>query len=181
MALQWAIMNTEHLSNDANEFRELTVPTFQGPHCLCLEGFGNHSIHGFELQKRNQAVLITHNNKKVIQIWTGNKIILNQEGFRHVKGFYVNWKNTVGIATRYGLDSHGIISWLEQDFPDSCRPELRPTQPPVQWVLGHSRWVKWAGHSVDHPHPSSATVKERLELYLYSPLGLHGLFQDKRF
>jgi len=28
MALQWAIMNTEHLSNDANEFRDLTVPTF---------------------------------------------------------------------------------------------------------------------------------------------------------
>ena len=76
----------------------------------------------------------------------------------------------VGIAARYGPDSPGIIFWLEQDFPDSCTPELGPTQPPVQWVLGHSRWVKWAWHSVDHPHPSSATVNKRLELYLYSPL-----------
>ena len=28
---------------------------------------------------------------------------------------------------------------------------------------------------VDHPPPSSAEVRERVELYFYSPLGLHGL------
>jgi hypothetical protein len=72
-----------------------------------------------------------------------------------------------GIATRYGLDSPGIISWLEQDFTDSCRLELGPTQPPGHWVLGHSRWLKWPGHNVEHPHPSSAMVKERLELTFY--------------
>jgi len=88
----------------------------------------------------------------------------------------MSWENMVSIATHYGLDSPGIISWLEKDFPDSCSPELGPTQPPVQRVLGHSPWVKWLGHRVDHPHPSSAAVKERLKLYLYSPLGLHGLF-----
>jgi len=31
----------------------------------------------------------------------------------------------------------------------------------------------------DHPLPSSAKVKEREELYLYSPLGLGGLFQGE--
>jgi len=31
--------------------------------------------------------------------------------------------------------------------------------------------VKWPGRGVDHPHPSSAEVKERVELYLYSPSG----------
>jgi hypothetical protein len=37
--------------------------------------------------------------------------------------------------------------------------------------------VKQPGRGVDHPPPSSAAVvKERVELYLYSPLGLHGLF-----
>jgi hypothetical protein len=32
------------------------------------------------------------------------------------------------------------------------------------------------GRGVDHPPSSTARVKERVELYLYSPLGLHGLF-----
>jgi hypothetical protein len=35
---------------------------------------------------------------------------------------------------------------------------------------------KAAGHGVDHPPPSSADVKEIVELYHYSPLGLCGLF-----
>jgi hypothetical protein len=30
--------------------------------------------------------------------------------------------------------------------------------------------VKWPGHGVDHPSPSSGEVKERVELYLYSHL-----------
>jgi hypothetical protein len=42
----------------------------------------------------------------------------------------------------------------------------------AQWVPG----VKRPGRGVDHPPPSSAEVKEREELYLCSPLGLHGLF-----
>jgi hypothetical protein len=36
--------------------------------------------------------------------------------------------------------------------------------------------VKRPGLGVDHSHTSSAEVKERVELYLYSPLGLRGLF-----
>jgi len=31
--------------------------------------------------------------------------------------------------------------------------------------------IKWPGHGVDHPHPSSAEVKERVELYLFFPSG----------
>jgi len=31
--------------------------------------------------------------------------------------------------------------------------------------------VKQPGHGVDHPPPSSVKVKERVELYLYSPSG----------
>jgi hypothetical protein len=36
---------------------------------------------------------------------------------------------------------------------------------------GSSPGVKRPGRGVDHPPPSSAEVKERLELYLYSPSG----------
>ena len=37
----------------------------------------------------------------------------------------------------------------------------------VSWVFPG---VKWPGRGVNHPPPSSAEVKERVELYLYSPL-----------
>jgi hypothetical protein len=36
--------------------------------------------------------------------------------------------------------------------------------------------VKRPGRGVDHPPPSSAEVKERVQLYLYSPSGPRGLF-----
>jgi hypothetical protein len=39
--------------------------------------------------------------------------------------------------------------------------------------------VKRPGRVVDHPPPSSVEVKERIELYIYSPLGLRGLFWGK--
>jgi hypothetical protein len=45
---------------------------------------------------------------------------------------------------------------------------------PASYTLGTrslSRGVKCLGHGVDHPPPSSARVKERVELYLYSPSG----------
>jgi len=48
----------------------------------------------------------------------------------------------------------------------------------VYWVSFPD--VKWLGHGVDHPFPSSAKSKERVELYLYSPWGLHGLLGEKK-
>jgi len=52
----------------------------------------------------------------------------------------------------------------------STRPALRPTQTPIQWIqsalpLG----VKWSGREADRSHPSSADVKECVELYFHSP------------
>jgi len=47
--------------------------------------------------------------------------------------------SAVGIATRYGLDGPGIESRCGRDFTHPSRQALRPTQPPIQWVLGLCR------------------------------------------
>jgi hypothetical protein len=77
----------------------------------------------------------------------------------------------VGVATRYGLDGPGIESWWGRDFPHPSRLALGSTQPPIQWVPGLFPGVERPGHGVDHPPPSSAEVKETVELHLYSPSG----------
>ena len=85
-------------------------------------------------------------------------------------------KSSVGIATRYGLDSPGIESRWRRDFPHLSRPAPETTQPPVQWVAGPFPRGKEAEAWRYHPPPSSANAKERVEIYLYSLSGLRGLF-----
>ena len=80
--------------------------------------------------------------------------------------------SSVGIATRYWLDGPGIESQWERDFPHHSRPTLGPTQPPIKWVPGLLPKVKRPGRGVNHPSLSSAEVKERIDLYLYSPVRL---------
>jgi hypothetical protein len=54
-------------------------------------------------------------------------------------------------------------------FTTASRTALGPTQPPLQWVpWGLSPGVKRPGREADHSPPSSAEVKECVELYLYS-------------
>ena len=55
-------------------------------------------------------------------------------------------------------------------FLHISRPALWPTQPPVQWVPDIYRGERSRGLGVDHPIPSSAVVKERVGLYLQSPV-----------
>jgi len=51
----------------------------------------------------------------------------------------VGRESSIGIATRYWLDGPGIEFWCGRPFPHHCRPVLRPTQPPIQWVPGFFR------------------------------------------
>jgi hypothetical protein len=61
-------------------------------------------------------------------------------------------------------------------FTTASRTALGPTQPPIQWVLGSlSLGIKRPGRAADHSRPSSAEVKECVELYLHSPIRLHGM------
>ena len=88
--------------------------------------------------------------------------------FEFLNDLYEGCDSSVGIATHYALDSPGIESVWEARF---STPALGPTQPPIQWVPGLYRGVKRPGHGVDRPPPSSTKVKERVELYLFSPSG----------
>jgi hypothetical protein len=85
--------------------------------------------------------------------------------------YIVGRDSSVGTATRCELDGPGIESRWGRDFQHPSRPALRPTQPPAQWVPGSFPGVKRPGRGVVHPPTSSAEVKERVELYLYSPSG----------
>ena len=79
--------------------------------------------------------------------------------------------SSVGIATRYGLDGPVIESqWRGgRVIPHPSWPALGPTQPPIQWVPGAFPEVKRPERGVNNPPRSSADVKKRVELYLYSP------------
>ena len=57
---------------------------------------------------------------------------------------------SVGIATRYGLEGPG--SHWGRDFPQSSRPAMGSTQPPIEWVPVLS-WG-WSGRGVAlNTHP----------------------------
>jgi hypothetical protein len=64
-----------------------------------------------------------------------------------------------------------LNTWLTMRyFPHPSRLVMGPIQPSIQWVPGLSRGKAGAARR-DHSTPSSAEVKERQELYLYSPSG----------
>jgi hypothetical protein len=89
--------------------------------------------------------------------------------------------SSVGIALGYGLDDRGSrVRFLAGAgnflFTIAFKTALGPTQPPIQWVpVTLSLDVKRPGREADHSPPSSAEVKECVELYLRSPVRLHGV------
>ena len=78
--------------------------------------------------------------------------------------------SSVCIATRYGLEGLGIESWFWRDFSHPSRPALGPTQLPIQRIAGLPGG-KAAGAWRWPPTPSTAGVKNGVELYIYSPFG----------
>jgi hypothetical protein len=56
--------------------------------------------------------------------------------FRKILKTYGGPGSSVGIEAGYGLDGPGIESRWGRDFSHTSRPDLGPTQPPVQWAPG---------------------------------------------
>ena len=76
--------------------------------------------------------------------------------------------SSVGIASRYGLDGPGDRNPVEARF--SAPVHTGPVAYPASCTVGMGSFpgVKRPGRGVDHPPPSSAKVKDRIELYIYS-------------
>jgi len=75
------------------------------------------------------------------------------------------------MSTRYGLDGPGIESRMGARF--SAPVHTGPMSHPASYTMGTGSFlgVKRPGSGADHPLPSIAEVKERVELKLYSPSG----------
>ena len=79
--------------------------------------------------------------------------------------------SSVGITTRYELDGPGDRIPVEARF--SVTVQTDPGAYPAYCTMGTGSFqgVKRPGRGVDHQLSSSAEVKERVELYLYSSSG----------
>ena len=86
--------------------------------------------------------------------------------------------SSVGIATRYGLDGPVIESRWGARF--SAPVQTGPGAHPASCTMGTGSFpgVKRPRRGADHPPPSKCRGEERVGLYLYSPLGLHGRLRE---
>ena len=81
----------------------------------------------------------------------------------------VGQDSSVGIATCYGLGGPGIESRCGRGFPHPSRTALGAFL--AYYTVGTGFFflgVKRPGGDLDHTHTSSAEIKERAELYIYS-------------
>jgi len=80
------------------------------------------------------------------------------------------WDSSVSIATRYGVDGPGSNpSGIENSVPVQTGPGVHPDS----YVMGTGSFpgVKRPGRGADHPPPSSAEVKRKVELQIDSTSG----------
>jgi hypothetical protein len=104
------------------------------------------------------------------QKWTQSSrplVMLSSVQFYYFKA--LERGGVVGVATCYGLGGPRIESREGRDFPHPSIPALGPTRPPVKWVPSLCLWVKAAGAWRWPPTPSRTEIKERVNLYHYSP------------
>jgi hypothetical protein len=72
--------------------------------------------------------------------------------------------SVVGISTGYGVDGSGFETWHGQVislFSKTIGPDLKPSQPSLQWVLG----VKLLQDDVNHLLPSNAEFSGATSLF----------------
>jgi hypothetical protein len=92
-----------------------------------------------------------------------------------------NCDSSVGIALSYGLEDRGSRVRFPAgagNFSLHHRVQNGSGAHPASYPMGSrgsSLGVKRPGRETDHSPPSSAEVKECVELYLHSPIRLHGV------
>ena len=143
---------------------------------------GNHRNNGkYSNQKVNDSISNQGNHSDVsninniiviIIITTTSRPVPSLAAKTALPSLNMGRGSSVGIATHYRLDGPGIESpWEGEIF--RTRPD-RPCGPPSLLYNGYRisfPGVKRPGRGADHPPPTRAEVKERVELYLYSPSG----------
>jgi hypothetical protein len=89
--------------------------------------------------------------------------------------------SSVSVVLGYGLDDWGSrVLFLVGAGNFSLHYHVQdgsgahPASIPVV-MRGSFAWVKWPGHEADHSLPSSAEVKECMDLYLHTPVHHHGM------
>jgi hypothetical protein len=89
--------------------------------------------------------------------------------------------SAVGIATGYGLDDRrvGVQVPMESRISSSPRRPDWLWGPPILLANGYrgalSLGIKRPGHKADHSSPTCAEVKKNVDLYIHSPIRLHGV------
>jgi len=91
--------------------------------------------------------------------------------------FYVQFSRhwRPGYCSRYSDQLWAGRSWdrIPVGARFSAPLQTGPGAHPAFNTMGTGSFpgIKWPGHGIDHQIQSNATVKERVELYLYSPSG----------
>ena len=87
----------------------------------------------------------------------------------------IDKKNGPGLLSRYSdaLRAGGSGDRIPVEARFSTRVQTGPWTHPASYAMGTGYFpgVKRPVRGVDHPAPSSAKDKERVELYINSPLG----------
>jgi hypothetical protein len=139
--------------------------------------FGQHLIR-FEIFFQKPVILISGFNdfSSVIPINAGIVLLLDKDRFLPNPS-PLNFLQLVLYNLSSWMEILSTTSKVRGSNPGggeifSTRPD-RPWGPPSLLYNGYRviPGVKRPGRGVDRPTPSSAEVKERVELYLYSPSG----------
>ena len=81
----------------------------------------------------------------------------------------ISERSILSVSLRAVLSGDRIAVWARFSTAVPTGSEAHPAS--YTMGTGSFPWLKWPGRGVDHPHPSSAEVKERVEFYLFSPSG----------